>query len=217
MEVRMSAISKLKPLNHSASFSTVRALTGSALTLWFLMVLILSSRGAFLRPAGSLPIPILLPIVIPIGLFLIAFSTSHQFKTWILSLDLHLITGVQAWRFGGFAFLILDTLNRLPGYFAWPAGVGDMAVAAAAPFIVASLVRNPKFIASKSFVAWNVLGIVDLVIAVTLGGLGPLLFHDHGTATALMARLPMSLIPTFFVPLFILLHLTALFQRRASA
>ena len=210
----MSAISKTKSIDQRDSFSAIRAATGAVLTLWLLTVLILSSRGAFVRPAGSLPIPILLPIVIPIGLFFLAFRTSHQFKAWILSLDLRLITGVQAWRFGGFAFLVLYTLNLLPGYFAWPAGLGDMAIAAAAPFIVASLVRNPEFIRSKRFVIWNVLGILDLVIAVTMGGLGPILFHDvNGTATSLMARLPMSLIPTFFVPIFILLHLTALFQR----
>lgn len=212
----MSTISKIESIDHHDPFSAIAVGTGSVLILWFLTVLILGSHGSFVRPPGSLPIPILLPIAIPIGLFFIAFSTSDQFKTWILSLDLGLITGVQAWRFGGSAFLVLYTLNLLPGYFAWPAGLGDIAIAAAAPFIAASLVRDPQFIRSKSFVIWNVLGILDLVTAVTMGGLGPLLFHDTGTATGLMARLPMSLIPTFFVPVFILLHLTALFQKRAS-
>jgi len=214
MEVTMSAISKTETIDHSDSFSAIRVATGSVLSLWFLTVLILGSRGAFVRPTGSLPVPILLPIVIPIGLFLMAFRISDRFHAWILSIDLGLITGVQAWRFGGFAFLVLYTFKLLPGYFAWPAGVGDMAIAAAAPLLAASLFRNPDFISSRRFVIWNVLGILDLVTAVTLGGLGPLLFHDTGTATGLMARLPMSLIPTFFVPIFILLHLTTLFQIR---
>src|SRR5262245_7085473 len=172
----MNTISKTESIDHPDSFSAVRTATGLILTLWLLTVLILGSRGSFVRPAGSLPIPILLPIAIPIGLFLIAFRISDRFQAWILSIDLRLISGVQAWRFGGFAFLVLYTLNLLPGYFAWPAGLGDMAIAAAAPFIVASLVRNPEFIRSKRFVIWNMLGILDLVIAVTMGGLGPILF-----------------------------------------
>jgi hypothetical protein len=181
---------------------------------WFLSALILGWHRAFVRPAGSLPVPILLSIAVPVTVFFSAYRSSNRFRNWILSADLNLITGVQAWRFGGFVFLVLYGLNLLPGYFAWPAGLGDMAIAAAAPFIVGSLIRNPQFINSKLFLVWNVLGILDLVIAVTLGGLGPIFFHNATTPTALMARLPMSLIPTFFVPMFILLHLTALFQRR---
>jgi len=41
--------------------------------------------------------------------------------------DLRFITATQAWRFGGFAFLVLDTYRVLP---AWPAGLGDMAIGA---------------------------------------------------------------------------------------
>jgi cellobiose-specific phosphotransferase system component IIC len=35
--------------------------------------------------------------------------------------------------------------------------------------------------------------------------------------TAVMARMPLVLIPAFFVPLFIVLHLAALFQARRAA
>src|SRR5262245_42241371 len=144
----MNTISKIESIDHPDPFSNIGAATGSVLFLWFLTALTLGWRGAFLRPAGSLPIPILLAIVIPVGLFLIAFRISDRFRAGILSIDLPLITGVQAWRFGGFAFLVLYTLNLLPGYFAWPAGVGDMAIAAAAPFITVSLIRNPQFVSS---------------------------------------------------------------------
>jgi hypothetical protein len=212
----MSTISKTAGVDQRKSelISEISVSVGLILFLWLLSVLLLGWGGAFMRPNGSLPIPILLAIAIPVGLFLIAFRISNRFQSWILTADLRLITGVQAWRFGGFAFLVLHTLNLLPGYFAWPAGLGDMAIGATAPFMVASLIRNPGFVNNKRFVVWNVLGILDLVTAVTLGGLGPFLFPDVSTtAASLMARLPLSLIPTFFVPIFILLHLTALFQR----
>jgi hypothetical protein len=218
MEVVMSTISKTGWIDEQnpASRSGIRLGVGSILVLWFLTVLILGSHESFVRPAGSLPVPILMAIAIPMISFLATFRLSNRFREWILSADLRLITGIQAWRFGGFAFLTLYTLNLLPAYFAWPAGIGDMAIGATAPFVVASLIRNPGKASSKNFVLWNVLGILDLVVAVTLGGFGPLLFPDVATTAAgLMARLPLSLIPTFFVPLFILMHLTALFASRS--
>jgi hypothetical protein len=104
----------------------------------------------------------------------------------------------------------------LPGYFAWPAGLGDVAISIAAPLLVVALIRRPGFAASKTFVAWNVLGVLDLVVAVGTGAFGSLLFGDVAGAvtTAPMARLPLVLIPAYFVPAFIILHLTALFQAR---
>src|SRR5262245_51110659 len=212
----MSTISKTERLNQSYSFSSVKLAVGLILPLWFLSVFILGRREAFIRPAGSLPIPILMAIVIPILLFLIAFRISNRFREWVLTADLRLVTGIQAWRFAGFGFLALYTLKLLPGYFALPAGLGDIAIGSTAPFLVAVLHRNPGSSHSNSFMLWNVLGILDLVTAVTLAGLGRLLFFDTGgISTGVMARLPLSLIPTFFVPAFIILHLTALIQIRA--
>ncbi len=213
----MNVISKMETFTKQdrVPFSAMRLVTGFIVALWFLTVLILGSRQWFVRPAGSLPIPILMAVTIPVVLYLSAFRISDRFREFVLTADLRLITGVQAWRFGGFAFLVLYALKLLPAYFAWPAGLGDMAIGATAPFLVAKLWRDPHYAASKNFRIWNVLGILDLFTAVTLGGLGPFLFSNVGlTAAPLMARLPLSLIPTFFVPLFILLHLSALFRGR---
>ncbi len=54
--------------------------------------------------------------------------------------DLRFITATHAWRFGGFAFLVLDTYGVL---LAWPAGLGDMAIGAAAPWMLVGLAREP--------------------------------------------------------------------------
>ena len=60
------------------------------------------------------------------------------------------------------------------------------------------------------------LGILDLVVAVTAGAVVPLLFPSLvGTApTGAMARLPLVLIPGFFVPGYLILHTIALAQAR---
>ena len=117
---------------------------------------------------------------------------------------------------GGFGFLTLYSYKVLPGIFAWPAGLGDMAIGMTAPLVLASLLRQPNFAASKSFVAWNLSGILDLTVAVSIGALVPLLAPSlyGAVTTAPMAQLPLLLIPVFLVPTFLMLHLTALFQAR---
>jgi hypothetical protein len=57
------------------------------------------------------------------------------------------------------------------------------------------------------------LGILDLVNAVTLGALAGYI-DPKGVATGAMTVLPLSLIPTFLVPLFLILHLICIAQAR---
>jgi hypothetical protein len=63
----------------------------------------------------------------------------------------------------------------------------------------------------KSFIFWQLLGITDLVTAVALGPVASML-NPHGIGAAAMTVLPMSLIPTFGVPLFLILHLICIAQ-----
>ncbi len=100
--------------------------------------------------------------------------------------------------------------------FAWPAGLGDMAIGVTAPWVLSALLRRPGFAAGKSFVAWNVSGILDLTVAVSIGALVPLLAPNfYGVvSTAPMTQLPLVLVPTYLEPTFLILHLTALFQAR---
>jgi hypothetical protein len=103
--------------------------------------------------------------------------------------------------------------------FAWPAGLGDMAIGLTAPWLVLTLIRRPGFAASQLFVVWNLLGISDLVVAVSTGAIVSALATGAAgeITTAPMAQLPLVLIPAFFVPFFVMLHLTALFQARRLA
>ena len=116
-------------------------------------------------------------------------------------------------------FLALTAHSILPGLFAWPAGLGDIAIGVTAPWIVVALIRRPGFVTGPIFVIWNLLGILDLVVAVSLGALNsgfvPGLAGEMTTAA--MAQLPLVLIPAYLVPLFIMLHLAALVQARREA
>ena len=196
--------------------SGIRLSVTLTLTLWFLLVVSLGAVGAFISRPGTPPVGIAIGVGAPLLLFFAWLRLSRSFRDFVLSLDLRLIAGIQAWRWAGLGFLSLYAHNVLPGIFALPAGLGDMAIGFTAPWIIFALVRRPDFATSAAFIRWNVLGILDLVVALTIGTLTAAL--STGAAgeitTAPMATLPLLLIPAFLVPVFLMLHTAALMQSR---
>jgi hypothetical protein len=184
------------------------------LALWFAAVFLLGAAGAFVRSPGTPPIPILIGATIPLVVFFAAYRGSAAFRANVLALDPLPATVIQAWRAGGLGFLALYVHGVLPGVFAWPAGLGDIAIGVTAPWIALALVRQRGFANSRVFVAWNLLGILDLVVAVSIGALSSALASGAAgeVTTGPMAQLPLVLIPAYLVPLFIMLHLAALLQ-----
>ncbi|HEV3408750.1 MAG TPA: hypothetical protein VG095_00520 [Chthoniobacterales bacterium] len=195
----------------------VGAYVAIALIGWLALVVSIALNDAFASSPGAPPIRIALGLTLPILLFLTWFRASAAFRRFVRSSYLPLLVTVQAWRFGGAAFIALHMHGIVPGIFAWPAGLGDMAIGLTAPWIVLRLVRRPEFAVSRAFVWWNLLGILDLVVAVSIGALTTTLASGApGEITAAaMGQLPLVLVPTFLVPVFIMLHLTALIQVRA--
>ena len=196
--------------------SGIRLSVAVVLALWLLLVLSFGAAGAFVGRPGMPPVAIALGFGTPLLLFFAWLRISSSFRDFILSLDLRLIAAMQAWRWGGLGFLSLYAHHVLPAVFAFPAGLGDMAIGIAAPWMILGLVRRPGFAASAAFIRWNVLGILDLVVAISLGTLSATLFTGAPgeVSTAPMQTLPLLLIPTFFVPVFLMLHTAALMQSR---
>jgi hypothetical protein len=195
---------------------SVRPAVWIALTAWLLLVVSLGAAGVFVGPPGTPPLPIAIGVAAPLGLFFAWLRLSQSFREFVLSLDLRLIAGMQAWRWAGLGFLSLYAHNVLPAVFALPAGLGDMAIGVTAPWIILALVRQPGFAARGAFIRWNVLGILDLLIAISIGTLSALFATGAPgeISTAPMASLPLLLIPAFLVPLFLMLHTAALMQSR---
>jgi len=192
----------------------VRAIVVGVLALGFVAVFLLGAARAFVRPPGTPPFPILLGATAPLVVFLAAYRGWPAFRAYVLSSDLPLAAAMQAWRAGGLGFLALYVHGVLPGAFAWPAGLGDIAIGVTAPWVALTLVRRPGFATSRGFVAWNWFGILDLVVAVGTGGLHSALAAAGEVTTGPMAVLPLVLIPAYLVPLFLMLHLAALLQVR---
>ena len=141
------------------------------LSLWFVLIVSLGAAGAFISRAGTPPFPIAIGVAAPLLLFFAALRLSPAFRDFVLTLDLRLIAGIQAWRWAGLGFLSLYAHGVLPALFALPAGLGDMAIGVTAPWIILGLIRRPEFAAGKRFLFWNLFGMLDLIIALGTGGL----------------------------------------------
>ena len=185
-------------------------LTTGLILVWFLFSLTASALHLFKTEPDQPPLPVGLAVLIPIVIFVIWSAASQPFRQFLLSLNPRTLTFVQAWRIAGFVFLVLYAYNILPGQLALPAGWGDIAIGATAPLVALKL-ANPNH--RKGFILWQLLGITDLVTAVGLGTTAQLI-NPHGIATSAMTVLPMSLIPTFAVPLFMILHFISIAQAR---
>jgi hypothetical protein len=185
-------------------------LTTGLILMWFLFSLAASALHLYKTSPDQPPLPLGLAALLPIGIFLLWAVASHPFRQFLLSLNPRTLTYVQAWRIAGFVFLALYSYSILPGDLALPAGWGDIAIGLTAPFVAINL-ANPRF--RRSFIFWQLLGITDLVTAVGMG-VASRLINPHGIAPAAMTVLPMSLIPTFAVPLFMILHFICIAQAR---
>jgi hypothetical protein len=188
-----------------------RLVTGVVLVIWLTLVILLGADGAFVTSPGTPPLPILIAVTAPIVVFLAGYWMSSSFHELVLTTDPRLMMGIQAWRFAGLGFLALYVHGVLSGIFALPAGLGDIAIAITAPWILVALIRQRSFAGSKTFIVWNVLGILDLVMAVGLGALVATGVTGEVT-TSPMGQLPLVLAPAYLVPIWTMLHLAALFQ-----
>lgn len=185
---------------------------------WYLLAILLGGLGLYHAVSDRLPTiqyGILLPILIG-GVLLWRSTTVSRI---VDALPQSWIVGVQFYRALGVMFLILHASGKLPGMFAWPAGIGDIVVGLLAPLVAWAYTRAPRQSAIL-VLAWNALGIADLIVAVTTGFLtapSPWQLVSVQPTSELMSVLPLVVIPTFAVPLSILLHLASLIKLRRSA
>jgi hypothetical protein len=185
-------------------------LSAGLLAAWLVFTLSASALHLFVAAPNKPPAAFGLAVLTPVVFFLVWFASSPGFRQFVLSLSPHTLTLVQTVRIAGIVFLALETYKILPAYFALSAGWGDIIIGATAPF-AALWLANPAH--RRGFIFWQLLGVADLVNALTLGTLSGFI-DPHGISTAAMTVLPMSYIPTFAVPVFLILHIISIAQAR---
>jgi hypothetical protein len=197
--------------------STVRA---AAVTVvgWFLLALALASADAYRGTADRIP-TIQYGILVPILIGGLLIWRSSRLARMIDAVPQHWLVGVQLYRTLGVIFLILYAGGKLPGLFAWPAGLGDVLVGVLAPVVAIAYWRGPRENANL-VIGWNIFGLADLVIAVTMGFVtspSPLQLFAFDLPNELITRFPLVLIPVFAVPLSVLLHMASLAKLHRDA
>jgi hypothetical protein len=185
-------------------------ITTGLLAVWFVAAFWASAQHLFVNAAARFGVGIALAALAPMIVFSLWFAASKGFRSFALSLNPKVLTSVQVWRIIGFTFIVLEARNVLPAMFALSAGYGDMFIGVTAGFAAWKLAEP---VHRGSFIFWQVLGIWDLITAVSLGTTARL-FAPHGPSMLAMTVLPLSLIPTFFVPLFLMLHVICIAQAR---
>ena len=194
----------------NANMTSCGKLTAGLIAAWFLFALSASALHWFRNDANRFGLAVAAAALAPIVVFVVWFAASEKFRQFTLSLNPQILTLAQSWRIVGFTFVLLEARGVLPTIFALPAGYGDMAIGMTAT-LAAWMLANPA--RRNGFIVWQLLGIADLVTAVSLGTTARLLIPE-GASMAAMTVLPLSLVPTFLVPLFLIFHVICIAQAR---
>jgi hypothetical protein len=195
----------------SARESLIAGISGCVLAAWAAGAAVLASRGFFLQPdqAGAIP-PVGINLVVVFAGLAALLTVSASLRR-LLTNQRNLIR-LNLWRLVGVVFLMLMLDGRMPALWAWPAAIGDIIVGATAPW-VASQLETPG--GRRSAIIFNLFGLADLVVAVGLGIMtspGPAQVFRTTPTSELITQFPLALVPTFLVPLAVVLHVISLWQ-----
>ncbi len=146
------------------------------------------------------------------ALVLLLYFKTRLLRSWIDILDLRALVFFHITRFVGFYFLLLNQRGELPYAFAVPGGWGDIAVAVSA--LLVCLVPLGEATRLRAIRFWNIFGLMDILFVLfTAARLG---LQDPAQLRAL-TYLPLSLLPTFLVPLIIATHIIIFVRLRRTA
>jgi hypothetical protein len=146
------------------------------------------------------------------GLLVLCYWRIQLFRSWVDALDLRSLVLLHVTRFVGIYFLVLYRRGELPYEFAVPGGIGDIIVASLA-IVVVFLPLSPGN-QHRAITIWNVIGFVDILLVVFAAAR---LGWSGGFALRPLTYLPLSLLPTFLVPVIIASHLAIFARLKRSA
>ena len=167
--------------------------------LWFAAAVLVGQQQVLQRlPAPATPV-ILLGLT---ALLLVTYFRVAALRDWVDGLDLRSLALIHVSRFVGIYFLVLYRQGKLPYAFAVPGGIGDILVATLVLPVVFLPVGNERRL--RLLTIWNVIGFIDIMLvvltAIRLNVADPFQLRA-------MRFLPLSLLPTFLVPLIIATHI----------
>jgi hypothetical protein len=187
---------------------------------WLALAQYLGSSNAYFATGDNAVPTVLFGLLVPLMIAAVGLRLSGSVASLVSAIPLHWIVAAQVFRIEGGIFLVLWAGGRLPWQFGLPAGIGDVMTGCFA-VVVAVLLAQKAPGALRAAYGWCLFGIADLVVAVTMGammspGRAHLLAFDP--PNLLISSYPLVMVPTFAVPLALILHgLVLLRLRRKSA
>src|SRR6516162_4447377 len=183
-------------------------------TLWMAVAWSGAINGVFRTGTRlpALPLAIFLPVIIGAPLLLLSKRVGQVLDampaSWLVALQLYRVFGSWA--------LAAGLRGALPGVFGVPAGIGDTLTGLfAVPAAIAVATGTAQ--GRRAAIAWNILGLADFAVAITLGAItspGPFQVIVPDVPSIGAGAYPGVLTPAFVVPSSILLHALSLRQLR---
>ena len=166
----------------------------------WLIAAVAAGRQGWLQAMPASAVPAL--VLGLTALLALAYRRLGAFSAWVDALDVRGLVLLHVTRFVGLYFLVLYDRGALPYAFAVPGGIGDIAVAALA--LAVCLFPWGEASRRRAISIWNIVGLIELLLTIlTAARLG---LAEPGSMHAL-TQLPLSLLPTFLVPLLLASHL----------
>lgn len=184
--------------------------------VWLGAALYLGSANTYFATGEDAVPTVLFGLLVPLVIAAVGVRLSRRVASLVSAIPLRWVVASQVYRVGGGIFLVLWADGRLPWQFALPAGIGDVTTGCLAIVVAALLAqRSPR--ALRAAYSWSVFGIADLVVAVMMGGMtspGRVHILALDAPNLLISSYPLVMVPTFAVPLALMLHGLVLWQLR---
>ena len=192
------------------------AALSAALIAWLAIAQYFGSANTYFARSETAAPTVLLGLLIPLIAAVAGVWLSNSVASLVRAIPLEWLVAAQIYRVGGAIFLVLWASGRLPWQFALPAGIGDVTTGLLA-VVVATLLARKTVGARRAVLTWSLFGIADLIVALTMGamtspGRPHLLAFD--APNLLISSYPLVMVPTFGVPLALMLHGLVLWRLR---
>src|SRR5579863_4508778 len=184
---------------------------------WAGLQVALATGGVLAERIGPAPVIGVMAAIPLIAVGLIAVLSGRA-RAALLGVSSETIVALNIGRLMGVVFVLLAAAGRMGGPFPYSAGWGDIITGADALLLTVLMLRGRVSVGAVAL--WNSFGLLDLVVALALGGitfgtgLGGLLAAAPGANE--ISSLPTVLIPTVLVPMYMILHVVVFAQLRGK-
>jgi hypothetical protein len=199
-------------------YATAGALS-VALIVWLAIAEYLGSANTYSAATDAAVPTLLFGVLIPLIAAAVGLWLSGSITSLVSAIPLPWIVAAQIYRIGGGIIFVLWADGRLPWQFALPAGIGDVVTGCFA-LVVATLLARKAVTARRAVYAWSLFGIADLVVALTMGAMtspGRAHLFAFDAPNLLISSYPFVMVPTFGVPLALMLHGLVLWRLRRES